>query len=374
MFLAYIGAILKKTHVGDYIIKNKILARLFMKGIDCKNIPKLEESRNILNETSPLPIGTSIVSNRNKNIMQYDLKIIIPVYNVEKYIAECLKSVIDQDCRYKIKIQIINDGSTDNSLARLSPYLDDEKVSLISQKNKGFSAARNKGLETLDSKYIMFLDSDDTLEPNSIELLLDKAFADNADIVEGSFNYITKNGRTKGIVHKDLNNVSSELLIGYPWGKVIRATLFSRVQFPLDFWYEDSIISYLIYSLSSNNSTISNSVYNYRYNSSGISVTSKQNPKCVDTFWITELMLDELGALKLPKTDRIVNLFFSQVILNFRRTRYMSDEVKKAIFVQTIYLIKRKFKNCEPSKKFDELYNSLLRKDYKAYYMLCTFL
>jgi glycosyltransferase involved in cell wall biosynthesis len=104
------------------------------------------------------------------------VSIIIPLYNAENYIAETLKSVLDQTWKNK-EIIIVNDGSTDNSLAIVKSF-DFGEITVISQKNKGASAAKQTGLEHAKGDYIQYLDADDLLSPNKIEaqvkLLIDK--------------------------------------------------------------------------------------------------------------------------------------------------------------------------------------------------------
>lgn len=102
---------------------------------------------------------------------QYDLQIIIPAYNAEKYIEKCLNSILSQKTQYTYVITVINDGSTDETLQILSKYLDDEHIDIISQSNKGFSGARNCGLKNLVGHYLMFVDSDDWICEDAIEKL-----------------------------------------------------------------------------------------------------------------------------------------------------------------------------------------------------------
>lgn len=95
--------------------------------------------------------------------------IIIPVYNVEKYLRECLDSVINQTFK-DIEIICVNDGSPDNSLSILKEYADkDKRIKIIDQENTGLSRARNSGLDILSGKYCYFLDSDDYIEPDLFE-------------------------------------------------------------------------------------------------------------------------------------------------------------------------------------------------------------
>lgn len=99
------------------------------------------------------------------------ISIIIPVYNVEKYLEDCLNSVLNQS-NQNFEIVCINDGSTDRSLDVLKNYTSkDIRIKVVSQENKGLSAARNRGIKEAIGDYIFFLDSDDWLEPNTLQIL-----------------------------------------------------------------------------------------------------------------------------------------------------------------------------------------------------------
>ena len=105
---------------------------------------------------------------------------IIPVYNVEEYLEQCLDSVLNQTLR-EVEIICINDGSTDSSLELLKKFaLKDSRIKIIDKKNEGPSAARNEGIKTAAAPYILFFDADDYLEHNALE----EAFkcAENSDV------------------------------------------------------------------------------------------------------------------------------------------------------------------------------------------------
>jgi glycosyltransferase involved in cell wall biosynthesis len=100
------------------------------------------------------------------------LSIIIPVYNVEEYLAECLNSVVNQTYPH-IEIIIVNDGSTDNSEDIINQYSQqDNRIIVIEQSNKGLSAARNSGLKIASGDYILFVDSDDYIKLNACEIIV----------------------------------------------------------------------------------------------------------------------------------------------------------------------------------------------------------
>ena len=121
------------------------------------------------------------------------VSIIIPVYNAEKYLKICLTSCANQTYQ-NLEIITIDDGSTDNSLSILQDFTKKHPITIKQQQNSGGSAARNAGLKLATGKYIYFLDADDCLFPNSIELLVTAAENSNADIVIGNYQTIDHNG------------------------------------------------------------------------------------------------------------------------------------------------------------------------------------
>ena len=111
------------------------------------------------------------------------ISVIIPVYNVEKYLRQCLDSVIKQSLP-DIEIICIDDGSTDNSLQICNEYaINDSRINVIHQKNSGLGCARNSGLKNANGEYILFVDSDDWIEENACLEMYNKAVEINADIV-----------------------------------------------------------------------------------------------------------------------------------------------------------------------------------------------
>ena len=102
--------------------------------------------------------------------MGCNVTVIVPVYNVEKFIDKCVQSVIDQTMT-DIEVILVDDGSTDNSLARCREWANkDSRVKVYHQENQGVSVARNLGIEKSAGKYIAFIDSDDWIDPNYLEV------------------------------------------------------------------------------------------------------------------------------------------------------------------------------------------------------------
>lgn len=137
-----------------------------------------------------------------------ELSIIVPVYNVEEYLEECLNSI------YKTKIEkeviLINDGSSDNSLRILEMYKKKyfKETIIINQKNKGLSGARNEGLKIAKGNYISFIDSDDLILPDIYERIYKKGKEQNLDIIIGTGSYYYNNREIKKFKrNKRLNKI-----------------------------------------------------------------------------------------------------------------------------------------------------------------------
>lgn len=125
------------------------------------------------------------------------ISIIIPVYNTEKYLSQCLDSVIDQTHK-DLEIIIVNDGSTDRSLQIAQTYAaKDSRIIVISQKNQGQSIARNEGLKIASSEYIFFIDSDDYIDLNTCEYLNHEIEQSGYDlIIFGRYSFYENNGKS----------------------------------------------------------------------------------------------------------------------------------------------------------------------------------
>ena len=166
------------------------------------------------------------------------ISVIIPVYNVEKYLRECLDSVINQTLT-DIEIICINDGSTDSSLDILNEYAQkDERIQIINQENKGAGVARNTGIDVATGDYLSILDSDDIFEPNMLEKLYNKSIATNSDIVIcRCWNLDSKTNQLENIEYslekkyippkevfnyKDIPKHIYGLCIGWSWDKLYK--------------------------------------------------------------------------------------------------------------------------------------------------------
>lgn len=328
---------------------------------------KEQQAFSYLNSLNPFHPVSCLCSHTISPL--YDLHIIVPAYQQELYICDCIDSILSQKTKYSYFLTIVNDGSTDGTAALLEKYAQ-KKVAIINQDNRGIAAARNRGMEMILGKYLMFVDSDDLLCPGAIENLMDKAFAEDADIVEGSLYAINNNNK---ILRSETHSlyVGSEWigkLRGYTCGRVCKTELFCSYKFP-NLWFEDTIMSFLIYPQCHKIVTIPDDIYHYRMNSMGISALSQGKPKVIDTLWITSLLLKESLSREANVKDDLLQVYLGQVKMNFQRIETLLDyKACKASYYCHRHLLLKYF---EDMKDTSELYSCLKNGDFLGYALLC---
>lgn len=331
-------------------------------------------ARAKLLEVCPIPAGTPDADHQLLT-PAVDLQIIIPAYNAEQYLEACMESVLSQNTTYSYHIVLVDDGSRDNTPAICDRYADHPQVTVIHQKNSGPAAARNAGLAQLFGRYLMFVDSDDILCPGAIQSLLDTAYHHSCDIVEGGMYYLSPDGKAPAYRHNSAKRLSDPYMLqGYPCGKVFRAELFRKVRFPKGYWYEDSIISFLILPSASEIWGIPELLYEYRVNQSGMTKSTHGKPKSIDTYWITELLMQAHQDAGLPDNGAYFRYILQQIRLNQHRVSELSDEIQECVFVLSCQLLERWF----PADWTDRAYKALLRamreRDFGAFRICCRLL
>lgn len=183
----------------------------------------------------------------------YKFSIIIPVYNAEKTIKKCLESIKVSEYE-DYEVIIIDDGSIDNSASIISEYtMNDNRFRMISQENSGPSLARNKGLKLSTGEIITFVDSDDYVRNDYLEML-SKAFEENkADVVFFDFHCVRQDGTELSTYHlpdiqenyyENLVSLSKACMFGYTWIKAFRKEIAHGTYFDTDLsLFEDEIFT-----------------------------------------------------------------------------------------------------------------------------------
>jgi len=221
------------------------------------------------------------------------ISVVIPAYNAQAYLRECLESVLAQSYTDWEAI-VVNDGSTDSTLdIALSYSARDPRIRVISTPNRGQSCARNVGIKDIKGQWLTFLDSDDTLCPEALEKLLSAAAG--VDIVVGQFTRNEKFGRDG---KSDILTISGWRAVEYclyqtgistaVWSKMFKRDIVADITFPAGVYYEDILYCVESFLKARDVSVISDTVYYYRDNPS--SFINTFTPKRLDVLRITSMV------------------------------------------------------------------------------------
>ncbi len=221
--------------------------------------------------------------------------VIVPVYNVERYLETCVASVIAQTCR-NYELILVDDGSTDQSGAMCDQLAQQYHCQVIHRENGGLGAARNTGIEAAQGDYLVFLDSDDFLSPDTLQGLSDEMCRVPADIY--SFGFVTSDG-THDLAafvddlpyHQPLALAACpQLLLAQPNAccKVARRSLFlsSGIRFPSRVWYEDIRTTPKLSALAQTIDALPDTWYHYVQREGSITRNSNlaRNHEIIDAF------------------------------------------------------------------------------------------
>ena len=177
-----------------------------------------------------------------------DISIIVPIYNAEKYLNKCIKSLINQT-KQELEFVLVNDGSTDTSEDIIKSYKD-KRIKYFKNKNQGIGKTRNFGIDKATGKYIMFLDSDDYLATHACEELFNKAEKENLDLVINNFYRVDEETEKQEEVKipefqnttlKENKNLLLDVNLA-PWNKLYKTELLkkNKIKFVENLKYEDA--------------------------------------------------------------------------------------------------------------------------------------
>ncbi len=198
------------------------------------------------------------------------VSVIVPVYNVEKYIVKCLESLLNQTLE-DIEIIVVNDGSPDNSQEIIDKYVLEykDKIKSYIKPNGGLSDARNYGIERATGEYIGFVDGDDFVDIRMFETMYNEAHKKKADIVVCNLNYVYDYDivPTSSNVEEETTNIKEVMLNIYPtaWNKIYKRTFINKhkLRFKKNVWYEDVEFIYRVLPYVNKISCVKNCFYQY---------------------------------------------------------------------------------------------------------------
>lgn len=200
------------------------------------------------------------------------VSVIIPIYNVERYIKKCLESVVNQTYE-NLEIILVNDETPDRSVEICRPFLEtDKRIRLINKKNGGLSSARNQGLGYVTGDYILFIDSDDYIDPTMVEDMTTKAQQEDADITLCGIKLIDEKGRLiEDYIPTSNPNLKEICSNSFACNKLFSRSFFGLTEFPLGNSYGDFCIVPRLFLEAKKVSVIKKSYYYYLQRSDSLS-------------------------------------------------------------------------------------------------------
>lgn len=341
----------------------------------CGKLPEVAEAQATLENLSADPKGSCWTDGGFQFLERsVSLSVIIPAYNVEKYIVQCINSVLHQKVTFAFEVIVVNDGSTDQTAMLLEQYVHDPRVRIIHQQNQGLSGARNTGIDCSKGEYLCFLDSDDALTDGALEVLMEAAVSNHAKLVVGSYERCLRDGTvcyTKRLQTEKATGVS---LPGFAHGRVIHYSIFQNLRFPMGYWYEDSIMAQIVHPMCRDDLyTVSKICYQYFINEAGIVSRSMGNVKSLDSLWITMGLLVERERFGLMANQTSFDHFLFMVRLTYLRTVDLGPEVVRSIFVLQRMLLDRYYRDYQvvSDRKKQQICNALRANDFRKYILAC---
>ncbi len=305
-------------------------------------ITKLYPRIDTAAETINLPIDEKV-----------DLSIIMPIYNYETLIEQTIDAALDQKTRFRYELILVDDGSNQPAKDILEKYKSNPTVKVIHQKNGGIGVARNTGLNNACGRYIMFIDCDDIVHNDIVETLMSAATEKNLDMAMCGHNLSKQsNGQVLSVTpniypkHNLMNYKDGDYLWnfpGLPWCKVYKREIFEQIRFLPGYWYEDTIMQFLVFRLVKSFEYIPEVKYEYRWYENNFShVQSKSPDRAVQRYWFLERCIEETEKLNLP-----CDVIFYKILLRHLGSYYyytfskMDSEAVDAMFVLGSEMLKK---------------------------------
>lgn len=274
---------------------------------------------------------------------QVIVSVIIPVYNTEKYVEEAIRSILDQTLK-DIEVIIVNDGSTDNSLTILQHIAaTDHRVSVFSQANQGQATARNLGLSKAKGKYVYFMDSDDLLESQCLQLCVEKCDTDHLDFVFFDAESFSLDQNLKiGYTYRRCNQLEDRVYSGLeitnilldldgfrvaPWLQLISREYLTEIQLKYQVTtHEDELFTDLLFVRAKRVGCINQVFFHRRLRSASV-VTTPFSAKNLNAYIF---IIDQLIAFDLQFPDGKFHKTIERMVVHILNgTMYKTRELGK---------------------------------------------
>ena len=275
------------------------------------------------------------------------VSVIVPVYNIEKYVTHCVESLLAQTF-HDFELLLVNDGSTDSSLDVLKEFeKKDERIQVLTKENGGLSDARNYGMKHANGEYLQFIDGDDFVEDTLLEKCVRKLDETSADMVVFDYNQYYVETNTKERISNSFEENKVYTLKEYPtlltnmmnaaWNKMYRRSLFidHHIEYPVGYYYEDLGTTYRLIPRCKGIVFIKEALVNYLQDRPG-NITQQFNNRVYHIFDMIQLLIDDYKALGIYETyyEELKFLGSVNILECLKKTRNIMDSELAKKFVE----------------------------------------
>ena len=304
---------------------------------------------------------------------EYKISIIIPIYKVERYLERCINSVLLQSFS-NIEIILVDDGSPDNCGKICDDFASrDPRIVVIHKQNGGLSSARNAGIDIAKGDYLMFIDSDDYVEPDFCEKAY-RCVTDN-NVLCASFGYfehwsdrtdefhtseaklISANDAIKKLITRD------DVIFNFAWNKIYHKSLFKNIRYPEGRYYEDQGTTYKLFDAAKNIYIAPTMLYHYNRRQETITqalgIEQTRDPKILND--IFDLWCERLAFVERKYPDlknSVLNQIVGVIVRSFNVLTWKNDRVLITKFEQFLNINKQEITSLSINSKWLKLYYS----------------
>ena len=293
-----------------------------------------------------------------------EVSVIVPMYNVENYIAQCLDSLVNQTLK-DMEVIVVNDGSTDKGVEIVDGYVKKYPgfIKLVHKENGGLSDARNYGIPYASGKYIGFLDSDDYVENTMYEYMSEK-LDEGHDIVVCDIEYFyegsDKKWILKGLSDWPIKDISKRALLSpmFAWNKLYRAKYFKEesYRYPLNTWYEDLPVTTLMFAKTNKIGYINEALVHYRQREGSI-MSNTKSKRLYEIFNVMDMVRKNFRKENLydKYKDELEYLHIEHLRL-YGMFRFIRSNILKDLYIESDKIMNTYFPNWKDNKYIKNLY------------------
>ncbi len=291
------------------------------------------------------------------------ISVIIPVYNVEEYIEQCVESVVNQTLK-EIEIIIVNDGTQDNSMKKIEKFLSDKRITVINKENGGLSSARNCGLKIAKGEYISFVDSDDFIDEMMLEKLYENGEGKDiiiSDVIE--YNHITQEKKQREIK----NEIKKYTKGSYFWkysgfevcNKIYKRNFLMKnnIKFIEGIVFEDILFNFYSLFLANKVKYVEGVYYYYRTKRKNSILSTLDDKKNLNAYNKINIGLKDFSLVQLEN-------IFSKLRAYIWKIYYITEEkkiIKRELDSDLINELENRLK--KDYEKLDKIEKEILRED-----------